>query len=302
MATLVLEDVGASTPGEPLRLRFDNTGNTDVNFEVDDAGGLNIIPENGTIKLFEDPVAGSLFAELRIFPTGTPFLAGDLRLSPSAVSGTVGNTQVNGKMGAGVTSNSSLAGQSDETSGAPILNGINNAASGTRSILRANYSAVTPNDEVSRFLHCLDATALRMQVWSNGDVENINNNYGGLSDEGLKQGIRDANSQWDDFKAMRFRKWKFNSEVEQRGDDAIECLGVVGQEMQDVSPGIVRTNTVREIIEENIADDGSIVTKITTKNDGPPVLSVAYSILYMKGMVALQEAMRRIEVLEAAIA
>jgi hypothetical protein len=299
MSTLVLEDIGASTPGLPLRLQFDSNDGCD--FEIDENGGLNLIPDNGTIKLFENPATGSLFATIRIFATGTPFVAGDLRLEPSGVGGSVGNTQTNGKMGAGVTSNSAMAAQSDETNGAPIFNGINNAASGTRQILRANYNDVTPNDEVSRFLHCLDNTTLRMQIWSNGDVENINNNYGALSDEGLKQGIRDANSQWDDFKAMRFRKWKFNAEVEQRGDDAKECLGVVGQEMQGVSPGLVKTTTVREVIEETILDDGSIVSKITTKDDGPPILSVAYSVLYMKGMVALQEAMQRIEVLEAAV-
>ncbi len=301
MSTLVLEDLGASTPGQPLRLRFDSTGNTDVLFEVSDAGELHIIPDSSAFKLFENPALGTRSARFQLFPTGTPFIAGNLFISGNAVGNAVGNLQGNGKIGGGVSSNSAVAGQSDETSGASILNGINNAVSGTRSILRCNYGNVTPNDEVSRFIHCLDNTTLRMQVWSNGDVENINNNFGGLSDASLKQGIRDANSQWDDFKAMRFRKWKFNTEVDQYGDDAKECLGVVGQEMQDVSPGLVRTRTTREIIEENITDEGHIVTKVTMKNDGPPILSIAYSILYMKGMVALQEAMRRIEVLEAAV-
>ncbi len=302
MSTFVLEDEGASTPGNPLRLRFDSTGDTDVDFEVDDAGGLNIIPENGTISLFENPVTGSLFTTIRTIETGTAFTAGDMRLTPSSVNGTVGNNQNNGKMGAGVTSNSAFAARSDETNGAPIFNGINAAVSGTRQILDMDYSAATPNDEVSRFIRGQDDSALRFQVWSNGDVENNNNSYGALSDESLKQGIRDANSQWDDFKAMRFRKWKFNSDVDQYGDDARECLGCVGQEMQDVSPGLVKTTTTNRVIEEAIAEDGSVVRNVMYSNDGPPILSIAYSVLYMKGMVALQEAMQRIEVLEAAAA
>lgn len=51
MSTMVLEDVGASTPGTPLRLRFDDGGGTDVDFQVDDGGDLKIIPDGGGIEL-----------------------------------------------------------------------------------------------------------------------------------------------------------------------------------------------------------------------------------------------------------
>ncbi len=158
-----------------------------------------------------------------------------------------------------------------------------------------------PNDEVSRFIECEDSTSTKMQVWSNGDIENAQNNYGGISDESLKQDIVDADpqSQWDDLKAMRFRKWRFKTDVAAKGDDARTCLGAVGQEMQAVSPGLVRTSTKRRVVTESILEEGETSYKVEHFDDGPPLLSISYSVLYMKGMVALQEAMRRIEALEA---
>ena len=38
---------------------------------------------------------------------------------------------------------------------------------------------------------------------SDGDVVNHDNSYGSISDERIKQDITDANSQWDDIKALK---------------------------------------------------------------------------------------------------
>ncbi len=304
MATLVLEDVGASTPGEPLRLRFDNTGNTDVVFEVDNQGALDIIPDDGVVFIHEDPGVGPAGVEVFIFPTGTPFFGQHVKIQPTVTEAPVGPLSSQGRLGAGIHSNAGIAGRVDDAkTGSESAHMFNGRTSGTRNTLHLEYTAVTPNDEVSRFIECEDATALRMQVWSNGDVENVNNNYGAISDESLKQDIVDADpqSQWDDLKAMRFRKFRLKADVDDRGDDARTCLGCVGQEMQDVSPGLVRTSTKRKVVTESISDDGlDRSVEVEYFNDGPPILSLSYSVLYMKGMVALQEAMRRIEVLEAA--
>jgi hypothetical protein len=71
--------------------------------------------------------------------------------------------------------------------------------------------------------------------------------------------------------------------------------------MQAVSPGLVKTSTLRSVLTESLSEDGKdVAIDVEEFNDGPPILSISYSVLYMKGMVALQEAMRRIEVLEAA--
>ena len=39
---------------------------------------------------------------------------------------------------------------------------------------------------------------------NDGDVVNHDNVYGSISDERIKQNITDANSQWDDIKAIKF--------------------------------------------------------------------------------------------------
>lgn len=124
------------------------------------------------------------------------------------------------------------------------------------------------------------------EVEANGDFENANNSYSGLSDQRLKQDIVDAASQWDDIKALQVRKYRFINHVETMGDDAAVQLGVIAQELEASGMnGLVKTKPVDE------ADP-----------DGPDRKSVNYSVLYMKAVKALQEAMERIETLETKVA
>lgn len=115
---------------------------------------------------------------------------------------------------------------------------------------------------------------LSFLVYTNGNVVNSNNSYGSLSDVNLKENIVDANSQWADIKGVRVRNYNFKEET---GNETFKQLGVVAQEVEEVSPGLVNTN-----------EDG--------------IKSVNYSVLYMKAVKALQEAMTRIETLETKVA
>jgi hypothetical protein len=123
---------------------------------------------------------------------------------------------------------------------------------------------------------------LQFTVDADGDVKNTNNSYGSISDIKLKQDVVDATSQWDDIKALRVRKYRFK-----RNPDAALQIGLVAQEAEAVSPGLVEETADRD---EEGNDLGT-----TTK-------SVKYSVLYMKAVKALQEAMTRIEQLEAKVA
>jgi hypothetical protein len=115
-------------------------------------------------------------------------------------------------------------------------------------------------------------------VWSNGNVVNTNNSYGAISDIKLKKNIVDANSQWNDLKALKVRKYNFKE-----GQTHTQ-IGLVAQEVELVSPGLVSESPDRDAE----GNDLGTVTK-----------SVNYSVLYMKAVKALQEAMERIETLEA---
>jgi hypothetical protein len=119
------------------------------------------------------------------------------------------------------------------------------------------------------------------RVYTNGNVQNTNNSYGAISDIKLKENIVDANSQWNDLKALQVRSYNFKE-----GQTHTQ-IGLVAQEVELVSPGLVSESPDRD--EEG--NDLGTVTK-----------SVNYSVLYMKAVKALQEAMERIETLEAKVA
>ena len=116
-----------------------------------------------------------------------------------------------------------------------------------------------------------------MACYTNGNIVNTNGSYTQISDISLKENIVDAPSQWDDIKAVKFRKFNFK---ESTGYETFTQIGVVAQELELTSPGLVY-------------DAG------TPGEPGNAKKAVKSSILTMKALVALQEAMARIETLEA---
>jgi hypothetical protein len=118
----------------------------------------------------------------------------------------------------------------------------------------------------------------RCFIYDSGDLENTNNSYGSLSDVKLKSDIVDATSQWDDIKALRFRKYKMTADSEQRVQ-----MGLIAQELEVTSPNLVDESVDRDFEGNDLGT--------TTK-------SIKYSILYIKAVKALQEAIERIETLE----
>ena len=110
-------------------------------------------------------------------------------------------------------------------------------------------------------------------VSTNGNVTNTNNSYGQISDASLKENIVDANSQWEDIKAIKVRNFNFKESTNHLTHTQI---GVVAQEIETVSPSLV-------------------------EDTSEGIKSVKYSVLYMKAVKALQEAMTKIESLEARV-
>ena len=140
-------------------------------------------------------------------------------------------------------------------------------------------------------------TQSKFYVENDGDAFNRNGTYGTISDIKHKQDVIDAPSQWDDLKAIRFRKYRMKSDV-QTNPDAPYLLGVVAQELEQVSPGLVSEDPDFET-KEVTDEDGNVTTK---KVQVGITKTVKSSILLMKAAVALQEAMTRIEQLEAKVA
>jgi hypothetical protein len=85
------------------------------------------------------------------------------------------------------------------------------------------------------FLQDIIRQLVRLQVqiallfMQTATFENTNNSYGALSDLKLKENIVDANSQWDDLKALQVRNYNFKE-----GQTHTQ-IGLVAQEVELVS-------------------------------------------------------------------
>ena len=130
------------------------------------------------------------------------------------------------------------------------------------------------NSGTFELITCRDTSnTLKFYVHHSGATYNSGGSYGSISDVSLKENIVDANSQWDDIKNIKVRNFNFK---ESTGQETYTQIGVIAQEIETVSPKLVST----------------------PKDD---IKTVKYSILYMKSVKALQEAMIRIEALEAEV-
>jgi hypothetical protein len=135
-----------------------------------------------------------------------------------------------------------------------------------------------PNDTTSTFLQCKGSTTTRLQVSANGNVTNTNNSYGAVSDLNLKENITDCNSQWDDIKEVKVKNFSYKADKLKEPN----MIGVIAQDLE--------ASKMNGIVEQN-----------KDRDSGETFKSVKYSVLYMKAIKALQEAMTRIETLEAKV-
>lgn len=123
-----------------------------------------------------------------------------------------------------------------------------------------------------------------IEIEADGDIYNVNGTYGTISDARLKENIVDASSQWGDVKDLQVRNFNF---TEASGLPTNTQIGFVAQEVEQVSPGLVKTNP-------DLDQDGNDL--------GTTTKAVKTSVLLVKAIKALQEAMDRIETLETKVA
>ena len=157
-----------------------------------------------------------------------------------------------------------------------------NADTATPAGVQILYTGAAPNNGAYEVLKFGDTTSHKMFCWSNGGFVNVGGSYGSLSDRVLKQDITAANSQWDDVKALTAlgKNFRMKADVVVDGDDAPTLLGLVAQDVEAISPGLVEHNTESSFPHRQLKD----------------------SVMYMKAFFALGEAMNRIEALEAKVA
>ena len=99
--------------------------------------------------------------------------------------------------------------------------------------LKIAYTGVatgTGND----FLRCYDG-AMRLTIGGGGNVQNVNNSYGAISDIKLKENISTARSYLDDLCSVNIVKYSLISEQ----SDHATHLGVIAQELEQIFPGMI---------------------------------------------------------------
>ena len=146
-----------------------------------------------------------------------------------------------------------------------------------------------------------------MTIGANGDVENVNNSYGAISDKKFKTNIKDAASQWSDILNIKLVNYQFKPSY---GFGSDKHLGVIAQDIKDICPSLVTTKddfqkvTTPEFDEFGLPvldEYGNQKNTHVIQKTGTQTQSVKYSVLYLKALGALQEAMNRIETLEAKV-
>ena len=173
-----------------------------------------------------------------------------------------------------------------------INHSLNGAAYGP--LIRT--SGVANDNNTTYFFTCADSSTVRMRIWSDGDLVNHDNSYGAISDERIKQDIVDATSQWEDIKALKIRHYKKKDDVIAYGDEAQKELGVIAQELE--------ANGMSSLVKPEVLYkdyDADVKNGIANEGDIKDYKSVKYSVLYMKAVKALQEAITKIEALEARV-
>jgi hypothetical protein len=146
--------------------------------------------------------------------------------------------------------------------------------------IKVTYTAASPNGAGSDFLYLEDSTTLRASIRSNGGLSNYSANNVNLSDERLKKNIAPVGSMWDSIKGIQVVDYCYKDQC-----DDTPNLGAIAQQVEGVAPRFVSNDGFGK------APEGEEPYKSLYETD------MKYGMLK-----ALQEAMERIEALEAEIA
>ena len=118
-----------------------------------------------------------------------------------------------------------------------------------------------------------------LNIYANGNIQNINNSYGALSDAKLKENIVDATPKLDDLMKVKVRNYNLIG-------DETKQIGVVAQELETVFAGLVEQSI-------DIDREGNIL-ETTTK-------SVKYSVFVPMLIKAVQELNAKVDAQAAEI-
>ena len=197
-------------------------------------------------------------------------------------------------------------------------NGLNvEGANSSYASTALNIGVIRNSSGEYNFINCeARGFAHKFRVTDAGTVLAVTTTISSISDERIKQDITDANSQWDDIKALKFKNFKRKTSVRNEGDDALRELGVIAQDVE--AAGMTGLIDYSDPDTGHVQDDPTFGTLYTQEDEDAgnipsgkfvnevkevkeKVKMVKYSIIWMKAVKALQEAQTRIEELETKV-
>ena len=176
------------------------------------------------------------------------------------------NFQTSGTERVRITSGGGVRIGGSFTSGASKLavNNTNNVSGDQSTVFELGANC---NNTSSYHLICATGTNDKLYILGNGNVQNVNNSYGSLSDIKLKENIADATPKLADLMQVKVRNYNLIG-------DTTKQIGVVAQELETVFPSMVEEITDRD-------EDGNTL-ETTTK-------SVKYSVFVPMLIKSIQE-------------
>ena len=180
-----------------------------------------------------------------------------------------------GKVQVGGTANTTPALAVLEASASGGIAYLENNNASTPYGVYIDYSAASPDNAAYPFLVCEDSTTIRLNIWSSGSIVNHDGSYGTISDERLKTDMTPARSQWEDVKWLGANAINYRALVD--GDGADTMLGWGAQSVEAAGMG--------RLVELTGEDEDTYALKT--------------SVIHTKAVIALGEALVRIEALEA---
>lgn len=143
-----------------------------------------------------------------------------------------------------------------------------------------SYANASPNGNDNWFYNAGDNTAQRFGVKSNGGISNFSANNANLSDERLKTNWQPAPSYYSRWLQIDFRTFLYKDQT-----DTEPNLGVSAQQLESICPELIDNSGFGK------APEGEAPYKAVYQTD-----------FQYATAVALQEAIKKIEVLEARLA
>jgi hypothetical protein len=274
--------IGTASPTSTLTVQGTPNGGT-VSFKHADTNSFGTILTLETIGGTDDPVLS-----FKNYNGGSPVYYGivgtddgALGFRSNASTGSFGDERMrltsSGNLLVGTTSpatasQSTVVGASlgGTFSWAVIHNAADNAVRGILSRC-PNYSG----DDGYLFIGNR-VTSDVIYIKTNGNVLNLNNSYGALSDIKLKENIIDATPKLNNLNQVRVVSYNLKGEHQKQ-------IGVIAQELEQIFPGMVDEMVDRD------SEGNSLGT--TTK-------AIKYSVFVPMLVKAIQELTARLEVLE----